>query len=73
MASKTLIFDVFRADFDINRTQNQRYRNEKFGISKNIFKLLNNYAYRLTVPILMVWEAKLGDLASEALSKKLVS
>ena len=73
IAAKTLIFDVFRADFDINRTENQRYRNEKIGISKNIFKLLNNYAYRLTVPILKAWEAKKDDRVSEALSKKLVS
>ena len=73
MASKTLIFDVFRADFDINWTQNRRYRIEKIGISKKNIKLSNNNAYRLTVPILKIWEAKKDDRASEALSKKLVS
>ena len=73
MASKTLIFDVFRADFDINWTQNRRYRIEKIGISKKNIKLSNNNAYRLTVPILKAWEAKQDDHASEALSKKLVS
>ena len=73
IAPKTFIFDVFRADFDINQTQNRPYLVEKIAISKKNIKLSNNNAYRLTVPILKAWEAKKGDRASEALSKKLVS
>ena len=73
IAMKTLVFDDFRADLSINRTQNQRYHDEKKGIAEKNIKLWNNNANRLTVPILKPGGAKMGDRASEPLSKSLVS